>query len=142
MDTARLDLINSHVDLEIEMNAQLDENRFTQFIDPWTDAAYEMRIIAVDILEAKSLEEDYDWMAWLTETRRLKEDYARMVWSIEDQLVECKAAVQSALSKEQYEVLTENVEIVRLAVCTAEGGLYQSGEEAALGRGQAEGGAR
>ena len=93
LDTARLDLINSHVDLEIEMNGQLDEDRFTQFIDPWTDAAYEMRIIAVDILEAKSLEEDYDWMAWLTETRRLKEDYARMVRSIEDQLVECKAAV-------------------------------------------------
>ena len=38
------------------------------------------------------------------------EDYARMTLSIETQLAEYKAAVQTALSKEQYKVLTEGVE--------------------------------
>ena len=39
----------------------------------------------------------------------LKQDYARIVGLIEDQLEECKAAVQSPLSKEQYEKLTVGV---------------------------------
>ena len=107
-------LIDSHVALVMKMNAQLNEHRFTQYMKGWVDAAMEMEVIAEDILEAvdedgvknprldsESLEKDYTWMDWLIEIRRLKRDYDKMVLSIEDQLVECKAAMQTALSKEQ-----------------------------------------
>lgn len=46
------------MDLVIETNAQLDEPRFTQYIDRWVDAANEVKAVAEDILEAVD-EEDY-----------------------------------------------------------------------------------
>ena len=42
----------------------------------------------------------------------LEQDYARVVRSIEARLEGCKAAMQTALSKEQHEELTEEVEAV------------------------------
>ena len=58
IDTAIIKLIEAHVDLVIETNAQLEEPRFTQYIDRWVDAANEVKAVAEDILEAVD-EEDY-----------------------------------------------------------------------------------
>ena len=72
------------------------------------DAAVEEKAAAEVITEAR----DGDGVPTpqTMEGRRLKENYARMVRSIENQLAEYKAAVQRALSKEQYKEFTEGVE--------------------------------
>ena len=46
LDIAQDNLIGSHVALVIEMNAQLDEDRFTQYINGWVDATEEVKAIA------------------------------------------------------------------------------------------------
>ena len=52
LDIAQDNLIKSHVALVIDMNAQLDEDRFTQYINGWVDATEEVKAIAEVITEA------------------------------------------------------------------------------------------
>ena len=81
LDKALNKLIDSHVAYVMKMNSQLEEPRFTQFIERWVDAAKEVKAVAVDVIGVvdeervpnfqqvtESLTEDRNWMAWVIET--------------------------------------------------------------------------
>ena len=50
MDEALNNLLQSHGDYLMEVNAQLWELRFAQFVDRWVNAAKEVKAVAVDII--------------------------------------------------------------------------------------------
>ena len=83
LDKALENLINSHVDLMIEMNVRVYEPMFTQYMDPLEDAAKEVKAMGEVAVPNCQLDGE-----------SLRQDYARMVWSIEDRIEECKAYVQ------------------------------------------------
>ena len=106
LDIALDTLIDSHVALVMKMNAQLDEARFTQYITRLEDAADEAKTMA----EVITMSVDGDGVPLpQLDSGRLKQDYTRMVLSIGTQLAGLKAAVLTALTKEQYGELTEGV---------------------------------
>ena len=53
LNTARVNLIETHLTLVTKMNAQPDEPRFTQFMTPLMDAVEEVKALAEDIIEAE-----------------------------------------------------------------------------------------
>ena len=106
LDTAFDFLIDSHVALVMKMNAQLSEARFTQYITKLEEAADEVKTVAEVI--TMSVDGDGVPLPQLN-SGRLKQDYARMVLSIETQLAGLKAAMLTALTKEQYEEMVTGV---------------------------------
>ena len=106
LDIALDTLIDSHVALVMKMNAQLSEARFTQYITKLEEAADEVKTVAEVI--TMSVDGDGVPLPQLN-SGRLKQDYARMVLSIETQLAGLKAAMLTALTKEQYEELVTGV---------------------------------
>ena len=99
MELAKHNLFHSVVDHAVEMNVQLVEPRYTQYLDNWNDAANEVTEVAEVITGA--VDEDGVLTLQAEDNRKLRKDYARLVWSIESQLVAYKAAIQTALSKEE-----------------------------------------
>ena len=107
LDIALDTLIDSHVALVMKMNAQLSEARFTQYITKLEEAADEVKTVAEVI--TMSVDGDGVPLPQLN-SGRLKQDYARMVLSIETQLAGLKAAMLTALTKEQYEEMVTGLE--------------------------------
>ena len=98
LEIAKHNLSHSVLDLAMKMNAQLNEPRYTQYLDSWEEAAEEVMEVADAITGA--IDEDRVPTPQTEEARKLRKDYARLVWSIESQLVAYKATIQTALSKE------------------------------------------
>ena len=101
MELAKHNLFHSVGDLAVEMNTQLVEPRYTQYLDNWNDAAEEVTEVA-DVITG-AVDEDGVPTPQAEDARRLRENYASTVWSIGSLLVEFKADVQTALAKEQHE---------------------------------------